>query len=58
LTLLWLSVSMKLARLLVLLVERRRLTPEERSPPSTPPRQNRMVATKKHANEAQAKPSR
>ena len=35
-----------------------RLTPEERSPPSTPPRQNRTVARKKHANEAQAKPSR
>jgi hypothetical protein len=53
-TFLWDSVSMKLPRLRLDLVERVRRTPEERSPPKRPPRQKEMVARKKQAMDAQA----
>jgi hypothetical protein len=52
------SVSMKLPRLRLDFVERVRRTDEVRSPPSFPPRQKKMVARKKHAIEAHAKPIR
>jgi hypothetical protein len=55
---LWESVSIKLPRLRLDLVERDRRTPEELSPPRRPPRQKEMVAMKKQAIAAHAKPIR
>lgn len=54
------SVSIKLPRLRFDFVERVRRMLEERvpSPPRRPPRQKKMVAKKKHATDAQAKPMR